>query len=70
MHTYVSDVPLQVHNSRHLLSDAGLINGQSPVSADQLSQVDHELLIGPTRLPHTHTRMLIHDIHIHLTLLL
>lgn len=54
MHAYVSNVPLQVHNSRHLLFDASFIDGQSPVSADQLSQVNHELLIGPTCLSNTH----------------
>lgn len=54
MCAYVGDVPLQVHNSRHLLFDAGFIDGKAPVSADQLSQVNHELLVGPTCLSNTH----------------
>lgn len=58
MHAYVGDVPLQVHNSCHLLSDSGFIDGQFPVSADQLSQVNHELLVGPTCLSNTHSFMI------------
>lgn len=56
---YIGDVPLQLHNSCHLLSDAGLIYGQSPVGADKLSQVNHELLVGSTCLSNTCTFMIL-----------
>lgn len=57
MHTYVGDVPLQVHNSCHFLSDTGFINGQFAVCADQLNQVNHELLVGPACLAKTNPCM-------------
>lgn len=47
---YISNVPLQVYDSCHLLSDACFIDGQSTVRTDQLRQVNHELLIGLTCL--------------------
>ena len=59
MHAYVGDVPLQVHDSCHLLPDAGFIDLQFPVSADQLGQVNHELLVGPACLSNTHLFMIL-----------
>lgn len=52
-HAYIGDVPLQVYDSCHLLSDVGFIDGQSTVGADQLRQVNHELLVGLTCLSNT-----------------
>lgn len=52
---YVGNVRLQFDDSRHLFSDEGFVDGQPTVSADQLSQVNHELLIGLARLSNTKT---------------
>lgn len=52
---YVGNVRLQFYDSRHLFSDEGFVDGQPTVSADQLSQVNHELLIGLARLSKTKT---------------
>lgn len=55
MHAYIGNISLQVHNSCHLLSDAGFIDVQSPVSTDQLSQVNHKLLVSPACLSNRHS---------------
>lgn len=50
---YIGDVRLQVHYSSHFIFDTRFVDGQSPVRADQLCQVNHELLICPTCLSNT-----------------
>lgn len=55
MCTYIGNVSLKVHDSRHLLLDLGFVDDQATVRADQLSQVNHELPVGPAGLSSTDT---------------
>lgn len=47
---YVGNFRFQLYDPLHLFPDEGLVDGQPTVGADQLRQVNHELLVGPTCL--------------------